>query len=173
MLELFVCFWKNCFALCFPSFFGHDIRVNIKKCFHTYLRRFFSQHFLLALLCVTGKIVSRVFPPLFWSRYSCEYKTTCFWTFFRRFPPNIICSHYSCVSGTIVSRVFSLSPFFGHDIRVNIKNVFSNFFETIFFKTFFARTIRVFLEKLFHGMFFLIFWSRYSCEYKKRVFALF
>jgi len=44
-------------------------------------------------------------------------------------------------------------PFFGHDIRMNIKNVFSHFFATIFFPTILARSIGVFLEKLFRAFF--------------------
>jgi len=63
-------------------------------------------------------------------------------------------------------------PFLGHDIR-KIKNVFSPFFLTIFFPTFIARTIRVLPEKLFRAFFPPIFWSRYSCENKKGLFALF
>ena len=129
MLALFVCFWKNCFARFFPPIFLSRYSCEYKKtCFHTFLRRFFSQNFLLALFVCFWKNCFARFPPLFWSRYSCEYKTTCFRTFFRRYSPNIFCSHYSCVSGIIVSHVFSLSPFFGHDILVNIKNVFSHFF---------------------------------------------
>jgi len=90
------------------------------------------------------------------------------WRFFQ----NIFWSHYSCVSGKVVSRVFS-PTFFGHDIRVNIKNENRHLLETIFFPTFFARTIRVFLKKLFRAFFPPILCSRYSCEYKKRFFTLF
>jgi len=58
-------------------------------------------------------------------------------------------------------------PFFGHDIPVNLKYVFSHFFETIFFPTFFAGTIGVFSGKIVSCFFPPIFWSRNSCEYKK------
>jgi len=68
-------------------------------------------------------------------------------------------------------RVFSL-PFFDHDIRVFIKNVFRTFPDD-FFTWFLARDIRVFLEKIFLVFFPPIFWSLYSCVYKKNVFALF
>ena len=65
-----------------------------------------------------------------------------------------------------------LSPFFGQDIRVNIKNVFSHFLRLFFSQHFLLAIFRVFLEKLFRAFFPTIFTSRYSCEYKKRVFAL-
>ena len=86
------------------------------------------------------------------SRYSCNYKKLFFALFYDDFFPNIFCSHYWCVSGKIVSRVL-FPPFFGHDIRVNIKNEFSHFSPTIFSPTYFSRTIRVFLEKLFLRVF--------------------
>jgi len=49
--------------------------------------------------------------------------------------------------------------------------VFSHFFHTIF--SIFFLAIYVFLEKFFSRVFFPHFLSRYSCVYKKRVFALF
>ena len=95
--------------------------------------------------------------------------------------------HYWCVSGKIVSRVLFL-PFFGHDFRVNIKNVFSQF-SGVFFLTFYARTISHFFALIFSQHFLLAllvcFWkncfvrfsphfkSRYSCNYKRHFFALF
>ena len=126
-MALFVFFFKNCFALFSPPFFGQDIRVNKETCYRTFLRRFFIPTFFAGPIRVfLEKLFGAFFPP-----------------------------------------------FFVHDIRMNIKNVFSQFSETIFFLNFFAGTIRVFLEKFFHAFFPPISWSRYSCEYKKRVFALF
>jgi len=52
------------FRAFFPPFFGHDIRVNIKNLFW----QFFATIFIPTFVCwhywfVSGKIVSRVFPP--------------------------------------------------------------------------------------------------------------
>jgi len=127
----------------------------------------FATFFVCTISVFLEKIVSGVFPPIFWSRYSCEYIETFFRTFIRQFFPNIFCSHYSSVSERSVSRFF-----FGLDIRVKIKNCFCAFLRRYFFH-FFARTIRVFLEKLLRSFCPPIFWSRYSCEYKKMFFALF
>jgi len=110
------------------------------------------------------------FPPFFGDDIRVNIKKF-FGTFSVDFYPNIFCPDYSCTSVEIVSRVF-FPPFFGHDIRVNMKNVFSTSFRRSF-PIFFARTIRVFLEQIFRGFFPLIFWSRYSCEYKKTFFAHF
>jgi len=138
---LLVCFWKYCFERFFPPFFGHDIRVNIKKVFSQFFTTIFIPPFSFWVYWfVSGKIVSRVFPPHFNSRYSCNYKKRFFALFYDDFFPNIFCSHYWCVSGKIVTRVFS-PPFFGHDIRVYIKNDVSQFFAKIFFQILFARTI--------------------------------
>ena len=135
-LALFVCFWKNCFVHFFSPFFGHNIRANIKNVFSHFFRRFFSLHFLLALfVCFWKNSFAHFFSPTFWSRYSCEYKKRFFALFTDDFFPKIFSSHYSCVSGKIVSCIF-LSPFFGHDIRVYIKNDFSHFLQTIFSQNF-------------------------------------
>ena len=94
-----------------------------------------------------------------------------FRTFLQWFYQNIFWMHYWCVSGNIVSRVFS--PIFGHDIRVNIKNLFSQFFATIFIPTFFLLALLVCFWKNCFAGFSTHFRSRYSCDYKKRFFALF
>ena len=80
--------------------------------------------------------------------------------------------HYWCVSGKIVSRVL-FPPFFGHDIRVNIKNVFSHFFPTIFFPNIFSLHYWCVSGNIVSRVFSPHFWSRYSCEYKKPFFAIF
>ena len=94
-----------------------------------------------------------------------------FRNFCEDFFPNIICSHYLLSFWKLFSRVFP--PILGHDIHVIIKYVFSHFFPTIFSPTYISRTIRVFREKLFRAYFSPHFWSRYSCEYKKRFFGIF
>ena len=110
------------------------------------------------------------FPPIFWTRYSCEYKKTFFRTFLRQFFPIFLLPLLVCFWKYCFARFFL--PILGHDIRVIIKNVLSHCFPTIFFLTFFARTIGVILEILFRA-FSPPFWSRYSCKFKKYFFALF
>jgi len=170
--------------------------------FRTFLRWFYSNIFCAHHSCVSGKIVSRVFSPIFWSRYLCKYKKTfialccddffptfiartirvfleknispnylppnfwsrdsceykkSFFSFLRRFFPNILCSHYWFVPGNIISCVFS-PHFFGHDIRVNIKNVFSHFFATIFFQHFMIAL-------------FVCFWKNYFVRFSPHFFV--
>ena len=123
-------------------------------------------------MCFWKNCFARFFPPFFWSRYSCEYKKT----FFSLFPDDFSPTYFARTTRVFLEKLFRafFPPFFGNDNRVNIKKLFSHFFPTIFSPTFFARTIRVFLEKLFRAFFtHPIFWSRYSCEYKKTFFALF
>ena len=133
---------------------------------HFFLR-FFSQHFLLALLVSCWKnCFEPFFPPIFWSRYSCEYKKTFFALFSDDFFPNIFCSHYSFVSGKIFSLVLC-PPFFRHDIRVNIKKRFSQFIPKFFSQHFLLALYVCFWKNCFARFFPPILWSRYSCEYKK------
>ena len=128
LLALFVCYWKNSYARFFPLFFGHDIRVNIKKTrFRTFLRRFFSQHFLHALFVCFWKNYFARFFTIFWSRFSCEYNNSVFALFRDDIFPNISSWQYSCFSGKIVSRFF-FPIFWSRYKRVNIKNVISDFF---------------------------------------------
>jgi len=116
-------FLEKLFRAFFPPFFGHDIRVNIKNDFSQFLLRFFPNIFCSHYFALFCDDFSQNFLPAL---------LVCFWkNCFPRFFP----------------------PFFGHDIRVNIKNVFSQFFTTIFIPTFFAGTIGLFLEKLFRGFF--------------------
>ena len=77
--------------------------------------------------------------------------------FFHRF----LLAIYMCLWKKF-SRVFFL--IFGHNFHVFIKNVFSHFLDTLFV---------CFWKIFFTGFFPPIFWPRYSCVYKKRVFALF
>ena len=121
--------------------------------------------------CVSGKICFARFFPHFWSRNSCEYKNPFFAIFCDDLYPNIfllalmVCFWKNCFAG--------FSPILGHDIRVIIKNVFSHFVLTIFSSHFLLALFVEFLEKLFRGFFHPIFWSRYSCEYKKKFFRTF
>ena len=139
-------------------------------CFRTFFRRFFSQHLLLALIGFCWQnCFTRFFPPFFGHDIRVNIKIV-FSHFFQMIFSYIFFSHYSCDSGLIVSRVF-FPAFFGIDIRLNIKNVFSHFFPTIFSQHFLMHYSCV-SEKLFRS-FFPFFWSRFSCEYKKRFFLLF
>ena len=103
LLALFLCFWKNCFALFFPSpFFGHGIRVNIKKLFRTFFRRFFP-HFLIALfVCFWKNCFASFFPPIFWSRCSCEYKKT----FFAVFSDNFFSNYFVRTIRVFLGKLF-------------------------------------------------------------------
>jgi len=112
--------------------------------------KIFLQQFLPHYSFVSGKIVSCVFFPIFWSRYPCEYKKR-FCPLLRRFFSNIFCTHYSCVVLEILFRAFS-PPLLGHDIRVNIKNVFCTFSKRLFS---------------------YIFCSHYSCVSEKIVSSVF
>ena len=101
LLALYVCFWKNCFAR-FPPFFGHDIRVNIKKVFSHFFTTFFFKIFCTHYSCVSGKIFSRVlFPAFFGHDFRVNIKNHIS-HFFRTIFSNIYRSHYSYVSGKIV-----------------------------------------------------------------------
>ena len=161
-----MCFWKNCFARFVPPFFGHDIRVNIKKRFSHFFPTIFFPTFCSHYSNASGKIVSSVFSHIFSARYSCEYKKTFFALFFDDFFPIIFCSHYLCDPAKIVSRVY-LILFFGHDIRVNIYKRFSHFFPAIFVPKFLLALFLCFWKNCFARFFPAIFWSRYSCEYIK------
>ena len=112
-LSLYSCVYKKRVFALFPDDFLHRLKFAINVCFWK-------------------KIFSRFIPPIFWSRYSCFHKKKRVFAHFpRRFFSIVFISRYTCVFGKkIFSRVFP--QFFGHDIRVFIKNVFSHFFQTIF-----------------------------------------
>jgi len=166
-----VCFWKNCFVHFFFPFFGYDIRVNIKNVFSLSFRRFFPI-FFRTIRVFLKKLFGTFLCPLFWTRYSCVYRKRFFALFSDDIFATFFSSHYSCVSGKMVSRIFS-SPFLSHDIRVNIKNAFSHFFRRFISQQFFFALFVCFWKNCFVLFFVPIFWSRYSCEYKKSFFALF
>ena len=148
-------FWKIV-SLVFPPFFGHDIRVNIKNFFLHFFPKIFLQQFLPHYSCVSAQIVSCVFfPPIFWSRYPCEYKKTFLpiipTFFFRTFFARTIRVFLENLCRTF------FPTFLGHDIRVNIKNVISHFFQTICFLNFLLALFVCFWKHCFARFFPRIF----------------
>jgi len=61
-----------------PYFFGHDIRVFIKKRVFALFPDDFFPSFLLAICVSLEKIIFRVFSPIFWSQYLCVFKNRIF-----------------------------------------------------------------------------------------------
>jgi len=123
-------------------------------------RRFFPSFLACDIRVFLEKIYLAFFPPSFWLRYSSIYKKTCSRTFSRRFFSIVFCLRYTCVSrNNYFSRFFP--PFFGNNIYVFLKIVFSHFFKTIFFhrcliaksvcfwKNFFYRVFSPFLVTIF------------------------
>jgi len=107
LFALFVCFWKNCFARLPPPFFGHDIRVNIKKLFFTLLfYDFFTTYFARTIRLILQNLFRSFFTPFFGINIRVNVKNV-FSHFFSTIFSKLFCSHYSCVSGNIVSRFFS------------------------------------------------------------------
>ena len=134
-------FLKICFAR-FPPFIGRDIRVNIKIVFSPFFPTIFFPTFFVRTSRVFLENLFRAFsPPLFGSRYSCEYKNRCFALFPDDLFSHIFFSHYSCVSGKVVSRVFP--PIFWSRYSCENKKGFFLLFSDNFFKQFFPRTIGV------------------------------
>ena len=129
----------------FPPFIGHDIRVIIKNVFRTFFRRFSSKHFLLALFCVSLKIVSRVFyPPFFGHDIRVIIKSV-----FSHFFP-MISSHF----------------LLAHFLRF-CKNYFACFLTQIFWSRHSCEYKKSFFALFPEDFFPYIFCSHYSCVYGK------
>jgi len=129
-------FLEKIFTRFFPRFFGHDIRVFIKKtCFRTFSRRFFSIVFSSRYTCVSGKkFFSRFFPPFFCHDIRVFIKKNVF----SHFLHTIFFQHFLDTLIVYFLKFFSRfsPPFFDHVIRVFIKNVISHFYQTIFLHRF-------------------------------------
>ena len=123
--------------------------------------------------CVSGKIVSCVFPPfIFWWRYSCEYKKT----FFTLLSDDFSAKFFARTIRVFLEKLFrAFSPpqFFRHDIRMNITKRFSHFFTTIFSPTLFAALFVCLWKNCFARFIPPIFRHDIRVNIKKTFFALF
>ena len=124
--------------------------MNIKTIFSHNFRHFYGLFFLPLFVCYWKNCFACFFPPIFRSRYSCEYKIQ----FFRTFCDDFFPFFFARTIGVFVKNCFAriIHRIFWSRYSYEYKKrsfalVFDDFFSFLFC------TISLFLEKLFRAFF--------------------
>ena len=159
---------EKLFRAFFSPHFWSRYSCEYKKVLsHLFPTIFFPNIFFAEFVCIWKNCFARFFPHFIWSRYSCEYKKP-FRTYFRRFFSQHFFRRIRVYLEKLIRPFFS-PPFFGHHIRVNIKKFFRTFFRrcTTAYSVYFPAMIHmckiIFYIRPLHGDL-LIPWSRVLLE---------